>query len=83
MSHGKAMKIRLIAQLIKKTLYKMRKYFPKPYEPFGGDINVKVGLLDYATIADRKKTIEADISNLPSKSNLAILKAKINEIEVG
>ena len=77
------MKIRLIAQLIKKTLYKMRKYFPKPYEPFGGDINVKVGLLDYATIADRKKTIEADISNLPSKSNLAILKAKINEIEVG
>ena len=82
MSHGKAMKIRLIAQLIKKTLYKMRKYFPKPYEPFGGDINVKVGLLDYATIADRKKTIEADISNLPSKSNLAILKAKINEIEV-
>ena len=83
MSHGKAMKIRLIAQLIKKTLYKMSKYFPKPYEPFGGDINVKVGLLDYATIADRKKTIEADISNLPSKSNLAILKAKINEIEVG
>ena len=83
MSHGKAMKIRLIAQLIKKTLYKMRKYFPKPYEPFVGDINVKVGLLDYATIADRKKTIEADISNLPSKSNLAILKAKINEIEVG
>ena len=78
------MKIRLIAQLIKKTLYKMSKYFPKPYEPFGGDINVKVGLLDYATIADRKKktTIEADISNLPSKSNLAILKAKINEIEV-
>ena len=49
------MKIRLIAQLIKKTLYKMSKYFPKPYEPFGGDINVKVGLLDYATIADRKK----------------------------
>ena len=78
------MKIRLIAQLIKTTLYKMSKYFPKPYEPFGGDINVKVGLLDYATIADRKKkkTIEADISNLPSKSNLAILKAKINEIEV-
>ena len=31
---------------------------------------------------EKKKTIEADISNLPSKSNLAILKAKINEIEV-
>ena len=27
----------------------MSQYFPKPYEPFGGDINVKVDLLNYAT----------------------------------
>ena len=33
--------ILLIAGLIKKTLYKMSHYFPKPYEPFGGDINVR------------------------------------------
>ena len=25
----------------------MRQYFPKPYEPFGGDINVKVDLSNY------------------------------------
>ena len=33
---------------------KMSQYFPKPYEPFGGDINVKVDLSNYATKADLK-----------------------------
>ena len=28
----------------------MSQYFPKPYEPFGGDINVKTDLSNYATI---------------------------------
>ena len=37
--------IHLIAGLIKKILYKMSQYFPKPYEPFGRDINVKVDLI--------------------------------------
>ena len=32
--------ILLVVGLIKKTLYKMSQYFLKPYEPFGGDINV-------------------------------------------
>ena len=36
--------ILLIVALIKKTLYKMSRYFPKPYEPFGGDTNVTVDL---------------------------------------
>ena len=27
----------------------MSQYFPKPYEPFGEDINVKVNLSNYAT----------------------------------
>ena len=27
----------------------MSQYFSKPYEPFGGDINVKVVLSNYAT----------------------------------
>ena len=26
----------------------MSQYFPKPYEPLGGDINVKVDLSNYA-----------------------------------
>ena len=33
----------------------MSQYFPKPYEPFGGDINVKVDLSNYATKADKCK----------------------------
>ena len=52
MLNGKVMIIHLIVGLIKKTLYKMSQYFPKPYEPFGGDINVKVDLSNYATKAD-------------------------------
>ena len=34
----------LIVGLIKKTSYKMGQYFPKPYEYFRGDINVKVDI---------------------------------------
>ena len=30
----------------------MSQYFPKPYEPFGGDGNVKVDLSKYATKTD-------------------------------
>ena len=33
----------------------MSLYFPKQYEPFGGDINVKVDLSNYATKADIKR----------------------------
>ena len=32
----------------------MSLFFPKPYEPFGGDIIVKVDLSNYATKADLK-----------------------------
>ena len=32
----------------------MSQYFPKPYDPFSGDINVKVDLSNYATKADIK-----------------------------
>ena len=33
----------------------MSQYFSKPYEPFGGDINVKVDLSNYTTKADLRK----------------------------
>ena len=32
----------------------MSQYFPKTYEPFGGDNNVKVDLSNYATKSDIK-----------------------------
>ena len=34
--------VHLLVGLMKKILYKMSQCFPKPYERFGGDINVKV-----------------------------------------
>ena len=79
MSNGKAMKINLIA--LKKTLYKMSWRFPKPYEPFGGNINIKVDLSNYATKTDFKKAKGIDTSNLALKSNLAKLKAGLDKID--
>ena len=42
----------------------MTQYFPKPYEPFSGDINVKVDLLNYGTKTDIKNISHVDTSNL-------------------
>ena len=61
----------------------MSQYFPKPYESFKGDINIKVDLSNYATKADLKNATEIDTSKLALKSNLENLKAKIDKIDVG
>ena len=60
----------------------MSQYFPKPYEPFGEDINVKVDLSNYSTKADLKNATGNDTSKLALKSNLASLKAEIDTIDV-
>ena len=49
MSTKKDTAIHLIVGLIKKTLYKMSQYFSKPFRSFGGNINVKTDLSNYAT----------------------------------
>ena len=46
--------IQLTVGLTKKILYKMCQYLPKPYDKFGGNINVKVDLSNYATKLDLK-----------------------------
>ena len=61
----------------------MSQYFPKPYEPFGGDINVKVDLSNYATKGDIKNATRTDASNLALKLNLAKSKAKTDKIDIG
>ena len=71
--------IYLIVGLIKKTLYKMSQYVPKPFEPFGGDINFKVDLSNYTTKTDLKKATGVVTSKLAAKSDLTILKAEIDK----
>ena len=63
-------------------LYKMSQYFPKPYESFGGDINVKVDLSNYATKADIKNILHIDTSSFALKSNLASPKTKVDKLDI-
>ena len=60
----------------------MSQYFPKPYEAFGGDINVKVDLSNYATKADIENTSHVDASSFPLNTNLANLKTEIDKLDV-
>ena len=60
----------------------MSQYFPKPYEPFGGDINVKVDLSNYATKADIKNISHVDVSSFALKTNLANLKTVVDNLDI-
>ena len=60
----------------------MSQYFPKPYEPFGGDINVKVDLSNYATKADIKNISHVDTWSFALKSNLAGLKTEVGKLDI-
>ena len=54
----------------------MSQYFPKPFRTFGGNINVKVYLSNYATKTDLKNVTHVDTSNFALKTNLANLKTE-------
>ena len=60
----------------------MSRYFPKPYEPFGGDVNVKVDLSNFATKADIKNISHVDTSSFALKTNLANLKTKVDKLDI-
>ena len=60
----------------------MSQYFPKPYEPFGGDINIKVDLSNYATKADIKNISHVDTSSFALKTNLADLKTEVDKLDI-
>ena len=60
----------------------MSQYFPKPYEPFGGDINVTVDLSNYATKYDIKNITHVDTSSFALKTNLANLKNEADKLDV-
>ena len=60
----------------------MSQYFPKSYEPFGGDINVKVDVSNYATKADIKNISHIDTSGFALKANLANLKTEVDKLNI-
>ena len=74
--------ILLIVELIKKTLYKMSQYFPRTYEPFGGNINVKVDLSNYAAKDDIKNITHVDTSSFALKANVANLKTEVDRLDI-
>ena len=74
MPNGKGIIIHLIIGMIK-----MSQYFPKPYTSFGGNINIKVDLSNYATKAELKNAMRIDTSKLAAKPDLVSLKAKVDK----
>ena len=60
----------------------MSQYFPKPYEPFGGDINVTVDLSNYATKDDIKNITQVDTSRFALKTNFSNLKSEVDKLDV-
>ena len=64
--------------MLYKNRYKIQ-YFCKPYEPFGGDINVKV---DLSTKRDLKNATGIDSYQLDAKSDLVSLKADVDKLVI-
>ena len=60
----------------------MSEYFPKQFRSFGGNINVKVDLLNYATKADLKNVTQIDTSSFSLKTNLADLKTEADKLDI-
>ena len=60
----------------------MSQYFRKPYEPLGGDINVKVDLSNYATKADIKNISNVYSTSFALKTNLVSLKSEVDRLDI-
>ena len=60
----------------------MSQYFPKPFISFGGNVNVKVDLSNYATKKDLKNITHIDTSRFALKTNLANLKTEVDKLDI-
>ena len=60
----------------------MNQYFPKPFKSFGGNINIKVHLSNYATKTDLKNVTHVDTSSFALKTNLASLKTEVDKFDI-
>ena len=52
------------------------------FRSFGGNINVKVDLSNYATKTDLKDVTYVDTSSLALKTNLANLKTQVDKLDI-
>ena len=59
----------------------MSQSFPKPFRSFGGNINVKVSLSNYAAKTDLKNVTQVDTSSFALKTNLASLKTEVDKLD--
>ena len=60
----------------------MSQYFPKSFRNFGGNINVKVYLSNYATKTDLKNVTHIDTSSFTLKTNLSSLKTEDDKLDI-
>ena len=85
MSDGKVMIIHLIVGLRKKiqcNYKKMGQYFLKKYNPFSGDINVKVDLSNYATKTVIKNISHVNTSSFALKTDVTNLKTEVDKLDI-
>ena len=60
----------------------MSQYFPKPFRSFGGNINFKVDLSNYATKTDLKNVAYVGTSSFALKTNLTNLKTEVDKSKI-
>ena len=60
----------------------MSQYFSKPFRGFGGNINVKVDLSNYAAKTDLKNVTYVDTSSFALNINLANLKTEVDKLDI-
>ena len=61
----------------------MSQYFTKPFRSFGGNINFKGDLSNYAAKANIKNISHVDTSSFARKTNLANLKTEVDKLDIG
>ena len=60
----------------------MSQYSPQPFRRFGGNVNVKVDLSNYATKTDLKNVTHVDTSGFARKTNLGSLKTEVDKLDI-
>ena len=60
----------------------MSQYFPKAFRSFGGNINKKIDISNYATKTDLKNVTHVDTSSFALKTNLANLKTEVDKSNI-